>query len=113
VNTLEKISEELKRMTDGLQSDLAAYRRHCQRILPGVGSSLARKGGGVEPGVEPVVAKAEAENPVQPRTRERASYDGDTAIKLYPREIGKARLLPPRLKIKDQAAGGNTPRSIP
>src|SRR5579859_7957562 len=35
------------------------------------------------------VVVAEAEEPANARTRERTSYDGDTAIKLYLREIGQ------------------------
>lgn len=50
MNSLEKMSEELKRMTDGLESDLAAYRKQCQKFPLGAGSCLTRKGGDVEPG---------------------------------------------------------------
>src|SRR5437879_4216009 len=32
----------------------------------------------------------------EPRGRERSSYDGDTAIKLYLREIGQVKLLTPK-----------------
>ncbi|HTL16871.1 MAG TPA: hypothetical protein VL793_06530, partial [Patescibacteria group bacterium] len=42
-----------------------------------------------------VAAAAEAEEPAGTRTRERTSYDGDTAIKLYLREIGQEKLLTP------------------
>jgi len=39
------------------------------------------------------VAEVETEEPLAPRERERSSYDGDTAIKLYLREIGQVKLL--------------------
>src|SRR5579883_1463543 len=46
------------------------------------------------------VVVAEAEEPSGIRTRERSSYDGDTAIKLYLREIGQVRLLTPQEEIE-------------
>jgi len=39
---------------------------------------------------------AEAPAVAEPRTRERSGYDGDTAIKLYLREIGQVKLLTPQ-----------------
>src|ERR1019366_1544201 len=39
------------------------------------------------------------ENAIVPRERERTSYDGDTAIKLYLREIGQVKLLTPQEEI--------------
>jgi RNA polymerase primary sigma factor len=47
---------------------------------------------------EPVVVVAAAETVVP--ERERLSYDGDTAIKLYLREIGQVKLLTPQEEIE-------------
>ncbi len=48
--------------------------------------------------VEEAAAAAESETDehLAPRERERSSYDGDTAIKLYLREIGQVKLLTPQ-----------------
>ena len=43
--------------------------------------------------------EAEAEDPIE-RGRERSAYDGDTAIKLYLREIGQVKLLTPAEEIE-------------
>jgi RNA polymerase primary sigma factor len=45
--------------------------------------------------VAAVTAAPEREAVIPPRERERSSYDGDTAIKLYLREIGQVKLLTP------------------
>ena len=47
----------------------------------------------------PTAAGSESEEVLAPRERERGSYDGDTAIKLYLREIGQVKLLTPQEEI--------------
>ena len=44
--------------------------------------------------ITPREAQAESEERVhEPRSRKRSSYDGDTAFRLYLREIGEVKLL--------------------
>ena len=50
--------------------------------------------GNIRPATEPAVVAAP--EPVVEEERTRSSYDGDTAIKLYLREIGKVPLLTPQ-----------------
>jgi RNA polymerase primary sigma factor len=49
---------------------------------------------------EEVAVPAGAEEVAEPRARKRSSYDGDTAIKLYLREIGQVKLLTPQEEIE-------------
>jgi RNA polymerase primary sigma factor len=50
--------------------------------------------------VEGAAAVLAGDDVLAPRERERSSYDGDTAIKLYLREIGQVKLLTPQEEIQ-------------
>ncbi|MFO1476325.1 MAG: sigma-70 family RNA polymerase sigma factor [Verrucomicrobiota bacterium] len=52
--------------------------------------------GAEKPATEPVTVTVQE---LAPTERERSSYDGDTAIKLYLREIGQVKLLTPQEEI--------------
>jgi RNA polymerase primary sigma factor len=58
------------------------------------GNGFHRPGEGDSPAI---IARVE---PTAPLERERSSYDGDTAIKLYLREIGQVKLLTPQEEIE-------------
>jgi hypothetical protein len=49
MDTLDTISEELKRVTEGLESDLNTYREQMKIFLPEPGRCLTQKGGAEDP----------------------------------------------------------------
>jgi RNA polymerase primary sigma factor len=51
-------------------------------------------------GIAIVEARTETDDAATPKARERSAYDGDTAIKLYLREIGQVKLLTPEEEIE-------------
>ena len=53
-----------------------------------------------EEAAEQAAAAHEHDEHAEHRSRERSSYDGDTAIKLYLREIGQVKLLTPQEEIE-------------
>lgn len=60
---------------------------------------LAEAGAGSGPAVTEVSVPRD-EGAVAPQSADRSSYDGDTAIKLYLREIGQVKLLTPQEEIE-------------
>src|SRR5205823_14661841 len=73
-----------------------ARRRKAAKIVSLVLAQAVREGRLAE---TPEVPRDE-EAIVTAATRERSSYDGDTAIKLYLREIGQVKLLTPQEEIE-------------
>jgi RNA polymerase primary sigma factor len=66
--------------------------------LPQVSATRARRAPEViQP---PLEVAAKPDEQAHPPERERSSYDGDTAIKLYLREIGQVKLLTPQEEIE-------------
>src|SRR5258708_18890362 len=58
-------------------------------------------------------AESDAESHAEQRGRERSSYDGDTAIKLYLREIGQVKLPTPQEEIELSARIKNGDKKPP
>ena len=69
-----------------------ALETKAEPIVPGPEVAVAENG---EAAIKP-----DADELAVPRSRERGSYDGDTAIKLYLREIGQVKLLTPQEEIE-------------
>lgn len=67
-------------------------------VLPESSSSM--KANSIPANSESKRATRAATAEVAPEIRERSSYDGDTAIKLYLREIGQVKLLTPQEEIE-------------
>ncbi len=83
---------------------MAARTESKKRRPPRVNSARVRnKGAGIAPPVStPAAPEVPRDNEVVAVTalRERSSYDSDTAIKLYLREIGQVKLLTPQEEIE-------------
>ena len=73
-----------------------ARRRSFARSRPGAPARPPEKADSAGP----VVSAQNAETVPVPPPRERLSYDGDTAIRLYLREIGQVKLLTPRDEVE-------------
>src|SRR6185312_5173665 len=94
-------------------ASVRATKVHARKLQPARGASMKsaapakedaekaqngfHKPGEFEPAA--IVPKAVEEH-AAPIERERTSYDGDTAIKLYLREIGQVKLLTPQEEIE-------------
>jgi RNA polymerase primary sigma factor len=92
-------TKRLKKRSSKTKTSSRALAKTKRRKRPGVSRPIkAEATPGDLPMLEPVV-----EPTVQlaiPEERERSSYDGDTAIKLYLREIGQVKLLTPSEEIE-------------
>src|SRR2546430_1877887 len=86
----------LKKSANSKRVSRPARRRRAARIVSLVPAQAVREGRLAE---TPEVPRDE-EAMVTAATRERSSYDGDTAIKLYLREIGQVKLLTPQEEIE-------------
>ena len=80
-----------KAPASGLPPDFSADGESAEPAEPGP-EELAKEEAGTQ---HAVVAEA-----VESLARERSSYDGDTAIKLYLREIGQVKLLTPQEEVE-------------
>jgi RNA polymerase primary sigma factor len=92
-------------------SSVRATKVHARKLQPAHGPSIkpaepAKKAdnhksenGFHKPGDSELPAMIPKDEPVVHVERERTSYDGDTAIKLYLREIGQVKLLTPQEEI--------------
>ncbi len=99
-------------------ASVRATKVHARKLQPARGASLKAAPPAKEKAPAVVIGKAEngfhkpgeiespaiipkvAEEHAAPVERERSSYDGDTAIKLYLREIGQVKLLTPQEEIE-------------
>jgi RNA polymerase primary sigma factor len=92
-----------------------ATKIHARKLKPARGATMKVGAPAKPPAEEPAKAQngfksdtldvsaiipKPAEEPVVHVERERSSYDGDTAIKLYLREIGQVKLLTPQEEIE-------------
>src|SRR5438046_10418959 len=91
-----KSKTRLKKSANSKRVSRPARRRRAARIVSLVPAQAARESRLAE---TPEVPRDE-EAIVTAAIRERSSYDGDTAIKLYLREIGQVKLLTPQEEIE-------------
>jgi len=91
-----KSKSRLKKRANSKRVRRPARRRRAAKIVSLVPAQAVREGRLAE---TPEVPRDE-EAIVSATTRERSSYDGDTAIKLYLREIGQVKLLTPQEEIE-------------
>src|SRR5438034_8581473 len=91
-----KSKRRLRKRANSKRVRRPARRRRAAKIVSLVPAQAVREGRLAE---TPEVPRDE-EAIVSATTRERSSYDGDTAIKLYLREIGQVKLLTPQEEIE-------------